>query len=138
MPMSRIKVMGSNSRLLRAAAIGACLALGQAGAAFGHAAMVKSEPGAREQLPRPPEAIRLWFNERVEVKYSTIKVETAAGKPVAVGKPVVTADDPYRISVTLPQLAPGSYTVRYRVLSQDGHVVQYGYQFRVEASSDGR
>lgn len=125
-------------RLFRAIAIGTCLALGQAGVAFGHAAMVKSEPGSRAQLTQAPTDIRLWFNERVEVKYSTIKLEAANGKPIAVGKPVVTADDPYRIGVTVPPLPPGAYTVRYRVLSQDGHVVQYGYQFRVEGSSDGR
>jgi methionine-rich copper-binding protein CopC len=35
------------------------------------------------------------------------------------------------LSVSLPALSPGTYTVRYRVLSVDGHVVEGEFPFAV-------
>jgi methionine-rich copper-binding protein CopC len=34
--------------------------------------------------------------------------------------------------VTLPQLAPGTYTVIWRVLSVDSHITEGRFMFRVE------
>jgi len=36
------------------------------------------------------------------------------------------------MSVSLPPLAPGRYTVRFRVLSVDGHVVESRFTFTVK------
>lgn len=50
----------------------------------------------------------------------------------------LSPDDPTQIELAIPEvLDAGTYTVRYRVLSQDGHVVEYGYQFRVMAPAGG-
>jgi hypothetical protein len=43
----------------------------------------------------------------------------------------VGPDDAKRLSVTLPPLPPGAYTVRYRVLSVDGHVVDSSFSFTI-------
>ena len=40
-------------------------------------------------------------------------------------------DDAKRLSVTLPPLPPGAYSVRYRVLSVDGHVVDSSFSFTI-------
>lgn len=125
--------MTSRRRILLAG-----LALAWSATAFGHAALVRSEPGSRAVLTQPPKEIRLWFNERIEGKYSSIRVEDEVGKPVAVGRPTVDAADRYRIGVSLPPLRPAAYTVRYRVLSRDGHVIEYGYKFRIEEPAVGR
>jgi hypothetical protein len=38
------------------------------------------------------------------------------------------------LSTNAPNLAPGRYTVRYRVLSVDGHVVESSFTFTVKAA----
>jgi hypothetical protein len=43
----------------------------------------------------------------------------------------VAPEDSKQLSVTLAPLAPGTYTVRYRVLSVDGHVVDSSFTFTV-------
>ena len=100
--------------------------------AWAHAALTRSVPGSRETLPVSPTKIELQFNEKVEAKFSTIRLEDEQGRAIPLGSPAVSADDPYQLEAGVQApLAPGRYTVRYRVLSQDGHVVEYGYQFTV-------
>ncbi len=104
--------------------------------AWSHAALVRSVPGTRAVLPSSPAQIELWFNEAVEESFSTIRLVTPNDTEVELAKPHVDASDPYRLAVELPQLKPGRYTVRYRVLSKDGHLVEYGYQFVVESAPE--
>jgi methionine-rich copper-binding protein CopC len=44
----------------------------------------------------------------------------------------VGADDPRRLSVTMQTRAAGLYTVKYRVLSVDGHIVDSRFTFTVK------
>ena len=48
-------------------------------------------------------------------------------------KVVIGADDPKRLTVGVPSLASGHYTVKFRVLSVDGHVVEGTFPFEVRA-----
>jgi len=52
---------------------------------------------------------------------------------VDAGDAAVDAADPILLSVSTPNLAPGRYTVRYRVLSVDGHIVESSFAFTVKA-----
>lgn len=112
----------------------AVLLLASSAGAWAHAALTKSVPGNREVLAHSPATIHLKFNEKVEPKFSKVALEDAQGKSVALGTPVLAADDPYALQtpVSAP-LAPGRYTVRYRVLSQDGHVIERSFVFTVES-----
>lgn len=105
------------------------------GVALGHAALTQSVPGNREVLAASPASLSLRFNEKVEAKFSTVSLEDAQGQAQPLGPPLPAADDAYRLeaAVTAP-LAPGKYTVRYRVLSQDGHVIERSYAFTVKAA----
>jgi methionine-rich copper-binding protein CopC len=102
--------------------------------AWAHAALTKSNPGNREVLAHSPEAIHLKFNEKVEAKFSKVSLEDAQGKAITLGAPAIADDDPYALQTPLTAtLAPGRYTVRYRVLSQDGHVIEKSFVFTIEA-----
>jgi methionine-rich copper-binding protein CopC len=46
----------------------------------------------------------------------------------------VPPDDPRQLSVTVETRTPGLYTVKYRVLSVDGHIVDNRFTFTVRAS----
>jgi methionine-rich copper-binding protein CopC len=95
--------------------------------ALAHALLQKSEPAQRATLTRPPPAVRLWFNERLEPAFSSLDVVDAGGRPVTTTAARVPAQDP-----KLPALAPGVYTVRYKVLSVDGHTVKASFAFTVK------
>jgi len=102
-----------------------------AAAAWGHAVLVRSSPANRAVLSQPPARVELWFNERIEPAYARLTVEDAGGMRVDDGEVTVGPDDPRKVSVALGVLAPGRYTVRYRVLSVDGHIVESQLAFTV-------
>jgi methionine-rich copper-binding protein CopC len=100
--------------------------------AAGHASLVRSAPAHRAVLAQMPERVQLWFNERLEPAYSTVSVWSEAGAQVDAGDVTVGPDDPRRLSVTVQSRAPGLYTVKYRVLSVDGHIVDSRFSFTVK------
>ena len=91
--------------------------------ALAHAVLVRSSPPHRAVLAQAPERVDLWLNERLEAAYSTASVWSEAGTRVDARDVAVASDDPRRLSVSLATRAPGHYTVKYRVLSVDGHIV---------------
>jgi len=101
--------------------------------ALGHAVLVKSFPPSRAALTESPGRVELWFNERLEPAYSRATVIDAAGAQVDLRDVAVSREDAKRLSVSLPPLGPGRYTVRFRVLSVDGHVVESTLTFTVKS-----
>ncbi|MDM4771499.1 copper resistance CopC family protein [Solimonas sp. SE-A11] len=103
--------------------------------AFAHAALVSSEPGRRAVLTTPPSQIRLCFNENVEAKFSQVTLSRAGEDgSLALGRIALDTGSANCLQVPIKSpLTNGNYTVRYRVLSVDGHVVDYGYGFRLNA-----
>jgi methionine-rich copper-binding protein CopC len=96
-----------------------------------HAELVKSVPARRSTTTTPPPRVRLSFNERVEPKFSRVSVWSATGTQVDLKDVEVDLEDPKQLTVGLPPLEPGTYTVRFRVLSVDGHVVESQYPFTI-------
>jgi hypothetical protein len=123
------------SRLSRAPALALAALLALPLSAGAHALLAKSEPARRAVLSKPPAQVRLWFNERLEPAFSSLSVLDAAGKPVTSAPARVAADDPKLLELALPTLAPGTYTVRYQVLSVDGHTVKSSYTFTVKSKA---
>ena len=99
-----------------------------------HAYLVKSMPARRAVLFKAPARIQLWFNERLEPRFSSLLVSEAGGKQVDLGDVEVAADDPKQLSVGLRSLPAGAYNVKFRVLSVDGHVVEDQFPFTIRAS----
>ena len=96
-----------------------------------HALLVRTSPPKRAVLRDPPRQVELWFNERLEPSFATLTVLDGTGTPVTSGRATVGAEDRKRLTLELPILPPGTYTVRFRVLSVDGHVAQDSYRFSV-------
>ncbi|TDU32321.1 hypothetical protein DFR24_1715 [Panacagrimonas perspica] len=106
------------------------------GTAWAHAALTKSSPGNREVLAKSPANIHLQFNEKVEAKFSTVSIEDAKGQKLALPAPTASPDDAYGLDVAVPAiLADGRYTVKYRVLSQDGHVIERSFAFTLKTAT---
>lgn len=103
--------------------------------ALAHAMLIKAEPPRRAALTTPPPQVRLWFNEEVEKDYASLAILGADKTPITEVKPHIAADDPKAIVLPLPALAAGKYTVKFRVLSVDGHVVDSSYDFTVKSKA---
>ena len=97
-----------------------------------HAQLVKAEPARRAALDKAPAQVRLWFNEEIEGAYTSLSVLGANKKPVTDAKPKVVPDDPKSVVLPLPDLKPGKYTVKFRVLSVDGHIVDESFNYKVK------
>ncbi|HET8578463.1 MAG TPA: copper resistance CopC family protein [Methylomirabilota bacterium] len=97
-----------------------------------HAVLIRSSPASRAVLTQPPTRVVLWFNERIEPAFTALTVWSEEGVQVDLRDVVVGPDEPRQLSVSLPPLAPGSYTVRFRVISVDSHVVESKFSFRIK------
>jgi len=101
--------------------------------AWSHAFLVKAIPAHRATLLQAPNRVQLWFNERLEPAYSTVSVVDRENRRVDSQDVRVGPDDLKLLSVTLPMLPPGPYTIRFRVLSVDAHVVESEYSFTIRS-----
>ena len=86
-------------------------------------------PGADAVLAAAPERVTLTFAEPVSTVGATlISVVAPDGSAADSGDTVI---DGTTVSVSLrPLSAAGAYTVTYRVVSDDGHIVNDSYQFQ--------
>jgi methionine-rich copper-binding protein CopC len=114
----------------RLAAVALALVLA-ASPAWPHASLVRSSPARRATLTAGPDRVQLWFNEAVEAKFSSVSVLDAAGQRVDLADARVDPEDPKRLTVGLRSIGQGTYRVRFRVLSVDGHVVESEFPFTV-------
>lgn len=97
---------------------------------WAHAYLVKSSPARRAVLIRAPSEVQLWFNERLEPRFSQLSVLDGDGQPVDLGDAQV-GPEPTRLTVRLQPLKPGMYTIKFRVLSVDGHIVEEQFLFTI-------
>ena len=99
---------------------------------YAHATLTKSEPPRRASLSVPPKHIQLWFNEEIEGSYASISVIDSDENSITDAVPELVPDDLKSVVLPIPELNPGRYTVQYRVLSVDGHVVESSFGFMVK------
>jgi len=95
--------------------------------AFAHARLVSSDPAANARI-KPPGQIKLLFSEKLEPAFSSVEVSDANGARVDQGKPRISAST---MRVGVKPLPPGTYRVRWQVLSVDTHTTEGNFTFRV-------
>lgn len=100
--------------------------------AFAHAHLVTAVP-AVGGVVGPVADIRLTFSERVEVKFSTIKLSDAAGQPLSAPAATIDPQDGRILHLALAApLAPGDYKVSWTVVSVDTHRTTGSFTFSVQ------
>ena len=103
-----------------------------AGTAAGHATLVRSDPPAGGTVEEAPAAVRLVFSEPVQLLApEDVDVVDEDGEPVSSAGGRVAADRRV-IEVPLqPGLPDGTYTVFYRVIGADSHVIPSLFPFGI-------
>jgi methionine-rich copper-binding protein CopC len=98
-----------------------------------HFALSKSSPEADSNV-QAPEEVKLWFTQVPQDGTTSIRVLNADGEPVPTSEIVQDEEDGTAFSVALEDApASGHYTVAWRALGEDGHVVRGEFSFTVMA-----
>jgi copper resistance protein C len=111
----------------------AALALvGIATSAFAQAQFIKATPAPGAAVASATE-IQLEFNESVDPRFSGLTLSAPGSVNVELGQPEVETKDPRVLVVPIANvLAPGPYTVHWRVVSADQHPTQGEFSFTVK------
>ena len=96
-----------------------------------HAFLEHSDPPVGGKVHSAPAAVRIWFTEAIEPRFSSIQVFDAAGKQV--DKKDTHSDPSNRslLQVSLSRLGPGSYKVVWRIVSVDTHRTNGDFTFQI-------
>jgi methionine-rich copper-binding protein CopC len=84
---------------------------GQIDAAQAHAHLRTAVPAVGSTVQASPPEVAITFTESVEPRFSTIEVQDAAGRRVDRNDVHTVPANNKVLSVGVPQLAPGPYTV---------------------------
>jgi copper transport protein len=101
-------------------------------AAAAHARLLSTSPADGAVVPTAPREVVVRFDDRVRPLSGTTVVGNSDRSSVVAGKPRSAGDD---VVIPLRRLANGAYSVRWRVLSDDGHTVQGVSAFAVGVGS---
>ena len=103
--------------------------------AAAHSVLISVDPEDGSQLDAAPEQIVLTFNEEVNQNFASVAVTAGDDRTNRVaGEPMVDGET---VTARVDDLAPGAYTVGYRVTSADGHVVSGSSVFTVAGAEGG-
>ncbi|MFC5528620.1 copper resistance CopC/CopD family protein [Cohnella yongneupensis] len=106
------------------------LLAGFAGRADAHAELVSTLPIAGSQSDESPQEVKVLFNERLDPGGAKLFVLDESSRNVAEGKPLFV-DEGKGLTIGLPKLGEGHYTVSYSIISADGHPISGAYVFTV-------
>lgn len=121
-------------RLTGAIALSAAWILLWCSPALAHAELVKTEPAVDTTLKQPRGEVRLYFSEPVDAEFSPLEVYGPGGDRVDRDDTRVAPGDARVVEASLRDgLDKGSYKVRWRVTSLDGHVIDGTYGFTIAA-----
>lgn len=121
-------------RLAAIALLAIVFLLGSSGTVSAHARYDRSEPPSGSALDGSAFVLKAWFTQELSSKRSYIQVFDANGVQVDLGDGKVDLDDPIRklMKVSVPELPPGAYTVKYGADSaEDGHLYENAFAFGV-------
>jgi copper resistance protein C len=106
------------------------LALLGTAAARAHAFLDHASPLVGSTVAAAPHEVSLWFTQNIEAAFSAVEVSDANGARVDQGKAQISGNT---MRVGLKPLAPGTYRVRWHVLSVDTHKTEGNFTFHVGA-----
>jgi copper transport protein len=116
-----------------------CLAVSAAlpARSLAHAYIVAATPAANEKLMKAPKTIRIEFNENIQSTFYALVLVNQRGHEVRLHDVRIDATNPHVLEGNVPnRLADGTYVVKWKVVSSDGHPVEGTIPFQIGQSSD--
>jgi copper transport protein len=121
-------------RLAVAGAVGVITLLGVASPAGAHASLVSTSPSTDSVVDTVPEEVTMTFTEAVTALPGSVEVYGPDGERVDKGTPGISADST-TVDIGLDPGGQGTYTVSWRVTSDDGHTISGSWVFHVGQQS---
>ncbi|CAJ0772760.1 copper resistance protein CopC [Ralstonia chuxiongensis] len=100
--------------------------------ASAHGKLESAEPAPGSTVSSVTSPLRMTFNEELEPAFSTARVTDAKGSAVSTEKAKVDSADPRSLTLGVPKLAVGTYSVDWAVMTHDGHKTKGKYNFTVK------
>jgi methionine-rich copper-binding protein CopC len=97
-----------------------------------HAIIVRTSPPQGGVAPANIGKVDVWYDAGIRDSLAALAVVTSAGERVDKRDAAIDSADPAHVSVSVNPMVPGKYTVRYRALSADGHMVSGAWEFDVQ------
>ena len=97
-------------------------------AVHAHAFLDHASPLVGSTVASGPREVSLTFTQNLEAAFSSVEVTGPNGARVDAGKPQISGNT---MHVGLKAAGPGSYHVRWHVLSVDTHKTEGNFTFRV-------
>ena len=97
-------------------------------AAHAHAFLDHASPLVGGTVQSAPREVSLVFTQNIESSFSSVEVTDSKGARVDAGKPQISGNT---MRVALKPIGPGSYKVRWHVLSVDTHKTEGSFSFHV-------
>ena len=108
----------------------ACVAM--SAAALAHAIIVRTSPPQSGVSAADIGKVEVWYDAGIRDAFVALAVVNASGERIDKRDAAIDASDPSHVSVGVNPLTAGTYTVRYRALSADGHIVSGAWEFEVK------
>jgi copper resistance protein C len=96
--------------------------------AYAHAFLDHANPAVGSTVQTAPREVALSFTLNIDAASSNIQVTDSSGARVDQGKGQISGNT---MRIGLKALKPGSYRVRWHVLSVDGHNTEGSFSFTV-------
>ena len=99
------------------------------GSALAHAHLETAAPADGSVVTSPPATLALTFSQTVRLTALWIQQDDEPKRPV----PSLPMTKAPTVTVGLPALTPGVYTVTWRLLGKDGHIASGELHFTIAA-----
>ena len=101
--------------------------------ALRHLTLSRSTPAANSSVASPTE-IRLIFSQQPQRGSTSVTLSGAGGGAIELGAVTVDPENDRTFTAAVPApLGPGSYTLAWRTMASDGHVIRGDFRFVVTA-----
>ena len=97
-----------------------------------HAIVVRTSPPQNGAAAANIAKVDVWYDAGIRDSLAALAVVTEGGERVDKRDAAIDSGDAAHVSVSVNPLTPGKYTVRYRALSADGHLVSGAWDFEVK------
>jgi methionine-rich copper-binding protein CopC len=111
--------------------VAACALLVAVPMAFAHAVPVTMTP-AKDSTVSAPTEVSIVFSEELEPKFSSLELLDPTGMVVSKTPSVADPKNAKHLTLALPTLAAGVYTLHWVSTASDGHKAQGKYSFTVK------
>lgn len=117
--------------MFRKAILTTALLFGSMTQLYAHAHLAQSEPAEDAVLNKTPATVAIEYTEPLELGLSKLVLKDEGGAVIETGKPEHVDGNTKTLSVTPPELKPGTYTVEWGAASVDTHRTEGAFKFKI-------